>query len=361
MTPSSSSIQWFEEWCKFDGLIDLIGCCAMSDLASTSGAGSPSLVSTLRQFRPRKRCLQQSTTPTTPLPDKCPEPRSEPNPPPSQNKASVTIPGTPEPASKKASRELAQSTRLECPNVQAPCSTSGLKESEAVGSGVKQRPVLSTASEGDRRPKQLQQLSNITAKKAIKIEGGVTDSLVKHTRYMTDRERSLKELRQEFKTTDIMNVLQALVACNWHVGQARTQLLNKTRLKGCMQQAGQGSEEDIKPNLASLNQALRKRDEDDFCSDDIYVKNLKGGLSKVKFLGGFRHHKQLPKAVPVLKEAQRPVEAAEDDSDNDDDCDENMYVKDLRGGLTELTAYTEPEESELPQKTTRLLRFLRRQ
>lgn len=333
----------------------------MSDLASTSGAGSPSLLSTLRQFRPRKRCLQRSTTPTTPLPDKCPEPRSEPNPPPSQNKDTVAIPGTPEPASKKASRELAQSSRVECPNVQAPCSTGNVKEREVVGSGVKQKPVLSTASEGDKRPRQLQQPSNITAKKAIKVESSVTDSLVKHTRYMTDRERSLKELRQEFKTTDIMNVLQALVACNWHVGQARAQLLNKSRSRGCMQPAGQGSEEDVKPNVASLDQALKKRDEDDFCSDDIYVKNLKGGLSKVKFLGGFRQHKQPPKAPPVLKEAQQPLEAAEDYSDNDDDCDENMYVKDLRGCLTELTAYTEPEESEPPQKTTRLLRFLRRQ
>lgn len=331
----------------------------MSDLASTSGAGSPSLLSTLRQFRPRKRCLQQSTTPTIPLPNKCPERRSEPNPPPSQNKDTVTIPDAPEAASKKASRELAQSSRLECPNIQAPSSTSSLKESEVVGSGAKEKLVPSTASERDKRPKELQKPINITAKKTIKVECGVKDSLVKHTRYMTDRERSLKELRQEFKTTDIMNVLQALVACNWHVGQARTHLLNKTRFRGYIQPAGQGSEErDVKPNLASLNQALRKRDDDDFCSEDIYVKNLKGGLSKVKFLGGFRQHKQLPKALQVLQEAQRPVEAAEDDGD--DYCDENMYVKDLRGGLTKLSAFTEPEESEPPQKITRRLRLRRR-
>lgn len=351
----------------------------MSNLASTSGTGSPSLLNTLRQFRPRKRCLQQSATTTAPLPDKCPVT----NPPPSQNKENTTLAEAPEPVLKKAtpSKGLTQSSRLECQNIQTPQATNSLKESEVVGSGAKQIQVLSTTSEGDKRPnkepqkpvnipvsegdkrpKEPQQPINVPAKKTIKVEGSVKESLVKHTRYMTDRERSLKELRQEFKSTDIMNVLQALVACNWHVGQARTHLLNKTRFRGSSQPSGQGSDErDVKPNVASLNQALRKGVDDDFCSEDIYVKNLKGGLSKVKFLGGFRQHKQLPKALQLLREAQRSLEAAGDDSDNEDSCDENMYVKDLRGGLTILSAFSEPEESEPPPRnTTRCLRRRRR-
>lgn len=256
----------------------------MSDFASSSGTGCPSLSRTLRQFRPRRRCAQQSTAPTAPLPDKCPEPKNEPKPTSREKKDSILIPKTLQSALYEAVQELAQSRRQEHPDTQASCSSSNLEESEAAGSGVQWKRVPSSNSEGDEGPKKLGGPHNSAAKKPVEFECSAKDVLRK--RYMTNRERSLKELRKEFKTTDIETVLQALVACQWNVSQARAYLLDEPHVEGNRQQSGQESEGiDFKPNLANLTEALRKRG---FCDDDVYVENLTRGLCQVKYLGGFR-------------------------------------------------------------------------
>lgn len=194
----------------------------------------------------------------------------------------------------------------ECPDIQATASTSKRQERKVAGGGVKRQTVSSRSPEGGE------------------------DSPVD----LTSRERSLKQLRREFRTTDIVGsaVLQALVACNWDTGQARTYLVNKFHVTSHSEQHSQGSEErDARPSLAHLSGAPGKRDSGGFCSEGIYVKNLKGGLSKVVFFNGFRQHKP------------KEVREAGDDSDSDDCCDENMYVKDLSGGLTKLGAFRDLE------------------
>lgn len=272
----------------------------MSDLASTSGTGCPSLLNTLRQFRPRKRCAQQSITTTTPLPGKGPEPRNEPISPPSESKDNILIPGTLELPLKKAVQELGQSSVQAQPDIQAStCSTSSLKESEVSGSGEKKEQLLSSNSEGDDGPKKWGRPVYNRAKKALTVECSARDGLTK--RYMTNRERSLKELRKEFQTTDIETVLQALVACKWNVSRARAYLLNEPHFE--VLQRGAGPEEgDCKPNLATLVEALRKRG---FSSDDVYVENLTRGLSQRKYMGVFRQ----PLLNTDPKQCERPRNA----------------------------------------------------
>ncbi|XP_054922148.1 uncharacterized protein [Dermacentor andersoni] len=197
----------------------------MSDSLVSSGTGSSSPLSTLRQFRLRKRCSQQS-----PASEQCPsqsnEGQNQMHGHPSalgRNENDIASPcGTPESALKRPSRDLvksAQKTRGTRPSG----SKVGLEQSSSTSIGVKRKlSECSGASRGSGQPAHSALKKTVKEEKESSEEDSSDDE---DTKYMTDKEKSLKQIIEEFKEADVMALQDALVTCKWDVCETRAYLL----------------------------------------------------------------------------------------------------------------------------------------
>ncbi|XP_037578084.1 uncharacterized protein LOC119460988 isoform X3 [Dermacentor silvarum] len=197
----------------------------MSDSLVSSGTGSASPLSTLRQFRLRKRCSQHS-----PASKQCPSQRNQ-----DQNQThghssalgrnenDIASPGgTPESALNRPGRDLvksAQKSHGERPSG----SKVGLELSPSTTSGVKRKlSECGGVSRGSGKPAQSASKKTIKEEKESSEEDSSDEE---GTKYMTDKEKSLKQIIKEFKGADVMALQDALVTCKWDVCETRAYLL----------------------------------------------------------------------------------------------------------------------------------------
>ncbi|XP_077539654.1 SWI/SNF-related matrix-associated actin-dependent regulator of chromatin subfamily A containing DEAD/H box 1 homolog isoform X2 [Haemaphysalis longicornis] len=305
----------------------------MSDSAVTNG--SPSLLNTLRQFRRQKKCSPQSVdASSSPLRDKCPE--EEPHSPPSQTEDSLVIPETPESALKKAGRDPNQSGQ-ESPDTQATCSTIDMEESEVIaGNGVKRKRVLSSSSEEEDGGCTNDAAENPPSKGE---DGHVSDgySSDESTRYMTDKEKSLKQLMEEFRSADIMDVQDALVACKWDVSQARLHILKVSSANN----KSQTPKNNVRFKTVSSSLGSKGADfdaaEDREVTPKAHVVTKSGNAASGKNPSGgglskFKAFNALKASEPQQQQKPRPKKAkttrVEEDSDDDDYRNEDIYHSD---------------------------------
>lgn len=197
----------------------------MSDSLVSSGTGSPSPLSTLRQFRLRKRCSQQSPA-TEQCPSQSNQGQNQTHGHPSalgRNENDIASPrGTRESALKRPGRDLVKSAQ-KSHGIQPSGSKVGLEQSPSKSGGVKRKlSERGGVSRGSGQPAQS------ALKKAIKKEEESSEedsSDEEGTRYMTDKEKSLKQIIDEFKGADVMALQDALVKCKWDVCETRAYLL----------------------------------------------------------------------------------------------------------------------------------------
>ncbi|XP_070395041.1 SWI/SNF-related matrix-associated actin-dependent regulator of chromatin subfamily A containing DEAD/H box 1A-like isoform X1 [Dermacentor albipictus] len=130
--------------------------------------------------------------------------------------------GTSESALKRPGRDLvksAQKTR----GIQPSGSKVGLKQSSSTSSRVKRKlSECSGTSRGSGQP------AHSALKRTVKEEKESSDedsSDDEDTKYMTDKEKSLKQIIEEFKGADVMALQDALVTCKWDVCETRAYLL----------------------------------------------------------------------------------------------------------------------------------------
>lgn len=214
-----------------------------------------------------------------------------------------------------------------------------MEESEViVGNGVKRKRVLSSSSEEDQEgSEESAKPTNDTATETSKVEddkasGGYSSD--ECTKYMTDREKSLKQLMEEFRGVDVMDLQDALVACKWDVGQARLHLLsvatannkrqaprNNARFKTVSSSVGSkgadfdaGEDREVTPKAHVVTK-----------TGNASVKNPSGGLSKFKAFNALKTTSGGPQPKQRPKKAKMRVE---EDSDDEDYRNEDIYHSD---------------------------------
>lgn len=303
----------------------------MSDSLVTNGTDSPSLLNTLRQFRFHKRCSQRN-------PDSEPRPSSSDKrqkqgfdcrSPPRRSEDDLVVPETPESALRKTGRDMALSE--ESCDIQASCSTADTEESPLVPNGVKRKRVLSSSSEENEEARSGQLVQNAKKPNRVNDESSAEDSEDECTRYMTDRERSLKQLMSEFKSCDVMDIQDALAACKWDVTRARAYLLDNppgskgssphcnARFKTVSSSPGSkgvdfdsAEDREITPKVKLQANIATK--------DEAPLKNSSGGLSKFKAFNELKSRK-------TKKKPHRNAKAIKEENDSDDEeyCNEDVY------------------------------------
>lgn len=214
----------------------------MSDHITANGTGSPSLLNSLRNFRFQKKFSQDSPNAETPDQDsveiaekqsaECDQPDSSSKTPPPC--VSVVIPETPESDLRKADSEAecAAGAVLACSTSQTLNSTTDMDdESPIVCNGVKRKRALSSESEDDEnnpkppvREMPTPSPTNESNAEEVEEEEEEDDDLDDYTRYMTSKERCLKQLMDRFKGADVMQLQDVLVRCDWDVDRALDQL-----------------------------------------------------------------------------------------------------------------------------------------
>ncbi|XP_050026616.1 SWI/SNF-related matrix-associated actin-dependent regulator of chromatin subfamily A containing DEAD/H box 1B [Dermacentor andersoni] len=329
----------------------------MSDSIVANGAGSPSLLNTLRQFRFQKKCAQQSPglEPCSSSSDQCQNERHDVHGSPERNEDDMVVPETPESALKRSGPDKSAE---ESPDIAASSSTADLEESPAVTNGVKRKRVLSSSSEDDAGNSSSGQHGLHAKKKTNQIEddsSGEKDSEDECTRYMTDREKSLRQLIEEFRGADIMDLQDALVASKWNVVQARLYLVrNPPNRKACSPHRNAryktvssssskgvdfdgGEEREVTPKVklqtyvATKTESAVKSSSATITESPVMsssaaitespVKSSNAGLSK------FKAFNDLKSRSSYKKVAQRPAKALkiDDVSDEEEYCNEDIY------------------------------------
>ncbi|KAL1417094.1 hypothetical protein MTO96_027150 [Rhipicephalus appendiculatus] len=195
----------------------------MSNSLVNSGTGSSSLLSTLRQFRPRKRCLQQNSV-TEQLQSHSNSSQNQTHGLPSvlgRNESATVSPGTSESSLKRPCRNIAKSPDTSRGN-QPRDSAVNSEQGPSTSTGVKRKlpePCGKSRVSGQPAPSALKR----TVKKE-KESSEDESSDEEGTKYMTDKEKSLKQIIEEFKGADVMALQDALVTCKWDVCETRAYL-----------------------------------------------------------------------------------------------------------------------------------------
>ncbi|XP_070395047.1 SWI/SNF-related matrix-associated actin-dependent regulator of chromatin subfamily A containing DEAD/H box 1B isoform X3 [Dermacentor albipictus] len=274
---------------------------------------------------------------------------------PERNEDDIVVPETPESALKRSGLDKSAE---ESPDIAASSSTADLEESPAVTNGVKRKRVLSSSSEDDAGNSSSGQHGSHAKKKTNRIEddsSGEKDSEDECTRYMTDREKSLRKLIEEFSGADIMDLQDALVASKWNVVQARLYLVrNPPNRKACSPHRNAryktvssssskgvdfdgGEEREVTPKVklqtyvatrteSAVKSSSATITESPVMSSSVAktespVKSSSAGLSK------FKAFNDLKSRGSYKKVAQRPAKALkiDDASDEEEYCNEDIY------------------------------------
>ncbi|KAL3200023.1 hypothetical protein MRX96_043642 [Rhipicephalus microplus] len=152
------------------------------------------------------------------------------------------------------------------------------------------------------------------------------------TRYVTDKEKGLRLLIDEFREADIMDIQDALVQCIWNVHKARMHLLGNppgikdnsphrnARYKTVSSFCSKGVEID---GAEEQKKALPKveRQEKVATTSESPVKSTNAGLFK------FKAFSNLKSRGTQKKVSQRPAKALkiDDASDEEEYCNEDIY------------------------------------
>lgn len=300
----------------------------MSDSFVSNGSSSPSLLNTLRHYRFQKKCSQQSPG----LERRSPS--SDQRGSPERDEDEVVIPETPESVLMRSG--LDKNSAEASPDTIASCSTADLEESQVVTNGARRKRVLSSSSEEGGG-------SSSSSKRCALDAGRETNHMDDDssreknsddecTRYMTDKEKGLKLLIDEFRGADIMDVQDALVQCKWNVHKARMHLLGNppgikdpsphrnARYKTVSSSSSKGVEFD---GAEEQKKALPKveRQEKVAMTSESPVKSTNAGLSK------FKAFNDLKSRGTQKKVSQRPAKALkiDDASDEEEYCNEDIY------------------------------------
>lgn len=194
---------------------------AMSDSLGNNGTGSSSLLSTLRQFRLRKRCSQQSPIPEQ-YPSQSNRGQNQTHDEPTvlgQNESDTVSPGTSELVLEGPGRNWNKSSVDKSRGSQSRDSNINLEQGPLISSGVKRK--LPGQCRESRQPTQ-GALRKTVKKEKESSEDESSDE--EGTKYMTDKEKSLKQIIEEFKGADVMALQDALVTCKWDVVETRAYL-----------------------------------------------------------------------------------------------------------------------------------------
>lgn len=195
----------------------------MSNSLVNSGTGSSSLLSSLRQFRPRKRCLQQNAV-TEQLPSQSNSGQNQTHGHPSvlgRNDNDTVSLGTSESSLKRPGLNVVKSADKSCGSKPRD-STVNSEQGSSTSSGVK-RKLLETSG----KSRVSGQPASSALKRTVKKEKESSEdesSDEEGTKYMTDKEKSLKQIIEEFKGADVMALQDALVTCKWDVCETRAYL-----------------------------------------------------------------------------------------------------------------------------------------
>lgn len=193
----------------------------MSNSLVNSGTAPSSLLSTLRQFRPRKRCLQQNFV-SEKLPSQSSSSQSQTHSHPSvpaRNENDTVSPGTSESSLKRPGQSVVKSANKSLGN-QPGDSAANLEQGPSTSTGVKRK-----LSESCGKSRVLGQPAPSGSKRTVKKESSEDESSDEEgTKYMTEKEKSLKQIIEEFKGADVMALQDALVTCKWDVCETRAYL-----------------------------------------------------------------------------------------------------------------------------------------
>lgn len=304
----------------------------MSDSFVTNGTGSPSLLNTLRQFRFQKKCSQQGTglerySPTN-------DQRHDGHGSPERNEDVIVIPETPESALKRTGSDKSSE---KSPDIAASSSTADLEESPVVTNGTRRKRVLSSSSEedGESSGKGSKRCTSDAKRKTNHIEDDSSRDKNSDddecTRYMTDREKGLRQLIEEFKRADIMDIQDALVVCKWNVAEARMYLLgNPPSTKSCSphrnaryKTVSSSSSKGVEFDGTEAKDTSPKVEPDGkvASTSESPAKSSSAGLSK------FKAFNDLKSRGPQKKTVKRPAKALkiDDASDEEEYCNEDIY------------------------------------